>query len=232
MTALVLWGHQLKDYREMFDLTDNDISAKILEYGSGPTAVNNQLTALGRDCTSCDPLFCLDNSLLDVKTSLVFAEMVDELKTCPKGFNFSAYGSMDNFIAERRQGMRLFFTDYPQGLQERRYVGISQVKLNFPDSYFAIALSSHYFFAGLEEQDEQFHIAALSELLRVAHEVRVFPVIDRQGTPSPLLGPVLLHFQRLNYGVEVRAVPYHLQQNGNAMLRIWAKQCPVNVSKR
>ena len=68
----------------------------------------------------------------------------------------------------------------------------------------------------------------IRELARVAKEVRIFPLIDRHGQPSPFLGPVLLGLQEGNYGVEVKEVPYHLQPKGNAMLRVWAQQCQLD----
>lgn len=100
--------------------------------------------------------------------------------------------------------------------------------LSFGDFAFDYALCSHYFFADLDEQDVDFHVKVIKELARVANEVRIFPLIDRYGKPSPQLGPVLLALQNDDYGTEVREVDYNLQQNGNAMLRVWAQKCDVS----
>ena len=97
----------------------------------------------------------------------------------------------------------------------------------FADFTFDFALSSHYLFADLDDQDVDFHLQAIRELARVAKEVRIFPLIDRHGQPSPFLGPVLLGLQQEGYGVEVREVKYYLQPKGNAMLRVWAQQCHI-----
>ena len=61
----------------------------------------------------------------------------------------------------------------------------------------------------------------------MASEVRIFPLIDREGNTSEFLGPVLLQLQKENYGVEVREVNYHLHKAENAMLRVWAQKCDV-----
>jgi len=36
MRKLVLWGHSVDEYREMFDLSQEDMDSRILEYGCGP----------------------------------------------------------------------------------------------------------------------------------------------------------------------------------------------------
>ncbi len=113
------------------------------------------------------------------------------------------------------------------GKAEGRYIGVADYHLPFADFSFDFALSSHYLFADLDEQTVEFHLAVIRELARVAKEVRIFPLIDREGNTSEFLGPVLLGLQQENYGVEVREVAFHLHKTGNAMLRVWAQQCPV-----
>lgn len=98
----------------------------------------------------------------------------------------------------------------------------------FDNFSFDFALSSHYLFADLDDQDVEFHLKVIKELARVAKEVRIFPLIDRHNQPSPFLGPVLLGLQQENFGAEVREVAYHLQPSGNAMLRVWAQQCELD----
>ncbi|ARG98079.1 hypothetical protein [Legionella micdadei] len=227
MRKLVLWGHHADEYREMFDLSAEDMTAHLLEYGCGPSAVNAELTAISHNIVSCDPLFNLDKDTLYSKTTLIFADMAERVLRDQKKFDFSRYGSPRLFIDERREGMAKFFADYEKGKTEKRYLGISEYTLPFSDFSFDFALSSHYLFADLDDQDVDFHLKAIKELARVAKEVRIFPLIDRYNQPSPFLGPVLLGLQQDNFGTEVREVAYHLQPSGNAMLRVWAQQCQI-----
>ena len=99
--------------------------------------------------------------------------------------------------------------------------------LPFDNFTFDFALSAQYLFTKMDEQDVDFHLNILRELARVAKEVRVFPLIDSHGEPSPLLGPVLLGLNQEGYGVEVRNVDYQLHPKANAMLRVWARQCQL-----
>lgn len=225
MASLVLWGHHLDEYQEMFDLTEQVLRGNILEYGSGPSAFNIETSPYVKHCTSCDALFNLDYPTLKTRAQLIFAEKLEEVRVHQNDYDFSRYGSFNDFVKIRQQGMDAFFEDYVQGMAENRYQAINTIALPFQDFHFDLAISSHYFFAELENQDLPFHIHAIQELARVAREVRIFPLIDRYGTLSPFVGPLLLRLQALNYGTEIRSVDYRLQPKGNAMLRVWAQQC-------
>ena len=218
MRKLVLWGHNVDDYREMFDLSESDFNTRLLEYGCGASAVNAQLNSEAKDgqafVKSCDPLFVLDKGTLSVKVSLIFEEMVASVMNDKEIFDFSHYGSFDALVALRRKGMLKFFEDYEKGRAEKRYLPVIDHNLPFSDFEFDFALSSHYLFADLDDQDVDFHLNAIRELARVAKEVRIFPLIDRHGQVSPFLGPVLLGLQQDDYGVEVRNVSYCLQPKG------------------
>lgn len=227
MSILVFWGHHVDEYMEMFDLTKKDLQGKLLEFASGPSAFNVEAGKIAKKIVSCDPLFNLDYDTLKTKASLVFSDMVRQVEAEQEKFDFSRYGSLQALAKKRQEGMDAFFADYKKGMDASRYLAINELKLPFDDFSFDYALSSHYLFSQLEDQSVEFHIQLLKELARVAHEVRIFPLIDRNAQPSPMLGPVLLGLQRENYGTEVRSVDYHLQPKGNAMLRVWAQECPV-----
>ncbi|MDF1678332.1 MAG: hypothetical protein P1U32_06515 [Legionellaceae bacterium] len=229
MRKRVLWGHHVSDYQEMFDLSDKMLTQTVLEYGCGASAVNAELHA--KQCTkmvSVDPLFGPPKSELAAEITQCFDERVAQVLSDPSQFNVDGYGGMDAFLSYRRKGMDLFLEDYEKGLSEGRYKAMpSDATLPFDDFAFDLALSSHYLFAASNEQSVDFHLQAIRELARVAKEARIFPLIEREGTPSELIGPVLLGLQQANFGAEVREVSCALYPEGNAMLRVWALACDV-----
>lgn len=228
MRKLVLWGHGVDEYREMFDLSHEDMQSRILEYGCGPSAVNVQQKKNGNQVVSCDPLFVLDKDTLSSRAVMIFDEMAQEVRREQDQFDFTRCGSLDNLIAVRQAGMNDFFADYEDGKANGRYLGVTDYHLPFADFSFDYALSAHYLFADLDEQTLDQHLMVIKELARVAKEVRMFPLIDRYNNTSDFLGPVLLGLQQENYGVEVREVKFHLHRTGNAMLRVWAQQCVLS----
>lgn len=227
MRKLVLWGHSVEEYREMFDLSQDEMNSKILEYGCGPSAVNAEQTQANHKVVSCDPLFVLDKDTLSSKITMIFGDMIEKVKDAEQHYDFSRSGSLDHLLKERRTGMKQFFADYELGKSEDRYLGVVDYHLPFADFAFDFALVSHYLFAELDNQTIDSHLCVIRELARVAKEVRIFPLIDNEGKASDFLGPVLLGLQQDNYGVEVREVAFHLHKEGNAMLRVWAQQCAI-----
>lgn len=227
MRETVLWGYHLDEYRQMFNLSDAELDSRLLEYNCGATAVNSEFRAHNRSIISSDPLFSNDKSTLVKAVKKTFDEAVYFLQKTQQQYDFTDYGGVEHLIEQRRQGVSEFLLDYEQGKIEGRYIPAKQEGLPFENCSFDLALSANYLFASMEEQDADFHLQCIRELTRVAREVRIFPLIDRHGQPSPLIGPVLLGLQQANYGVEIRDVDYQLQHGGHAMLRVWALECQV-----
>ncbi|WP_327591651.1 hypothetical protein [Streptomyces chartreusis] len=74
------------------------------------------------------------------------------------------------------------------------YVAASLPRLPFRDGAFALALSGHFLFTYADRLSSAFHRAALRELLRVAEEVRVYPLrthLDESAAWHPCLAEYL-----------------------------------------
>ncbi|MCR9192004.1 MAG: hypothetical protein NXI01_05020 [Gammaproteobacteria bacterium] len=227
MNRTVLWGHHLDEYLDMFHLPQAALTTSFLEFQSGASAFQFELKEQAAHLVSYDDWFALDKSALQREVERSFETRLKQIQARPHAFDLTRYGDLEQLVAYRRQGMRQFFQDYDQGHAEGRYLSAAQTALPFEDFFFDYAVSSHYFFLASAPQTPEYHIQTIAELARVAKEVRVFPLVDSQGVPSALLGPVILGLQQKNYGIEVRDVAYHLQPQGNAMLRVWAQQCSV-----
>ena len=93
-------------------------------------------------------------------------------------------------------------------------------QLPFFDATFDLALCSHLLFQQGELHDVQFHLRALRELCRVAHEVRVFPLLEASGAGSRHLPEVLSTLEAEGYSVKIEPVDYEFQKGGNQMLRL------------
>jgi len=66
----------------------------------------------------------------------------------------------------------------------------------------------------------EFHVCTLKEMLRVALEVRIFPLRALDGAPSPHLDLVMRQLERLGFEAKVLNVPYEFQRGANEMLCI------------
>ena len=75
----------------------------------------------------------------------------------------------------------------------------------------------------MDQFDLAFHVRALEEMLRVAVEVRVFPLPQIGGTPSRHVEGVVDAFGSRGAGATVEPVAYEFQRGGNRMLRLRRK---------
>jgi len=116
--------------------------------------------------------------------------------------------------------METFLADFEIGKQEGRYIAGELPSLPFESGQFDIALSSHFLFLYSAHFSAEFHLQALQEMLRVAHEVRVFPLLALDSVPSPHLDFVSKYLEKHGFGVEVKRVLYEFQRGGNEMLVI------------
>ncbi len=226
MNRKALWGFHIDEYQSMFDLSDKQMRSNILEYGCAATAVNSQLAQSGHhNIISLDPWFGLDCTTLEKKINLNFEQKYIEIIRQKNNLDALNTTELDTLLNYRRAGIKCFLQDYDRGCAEKRYVECVDIATNFVNNQFNHAVSSHFFFdhSGAIKQA----VERICELVRVANEVRIFPLNDLNGTPSPGLAPVLLGLQQLNYGIEIRHVPSQLCAQGNAMLRVWSQTCAL-----
>ncbi|MGB5972757.1 MAG: hypothetical protein WBG38_05535, partial [Nodosilinea sp.] len=78
----------------------------------------------------------------------------------------------------------------------------------------------HLLFLYSEQRSLDFHIASIHELLRVAQEVRIFPLIQLNGKPSAYVGAVVDSLSDQWFTIQTEAVDYEFQKGGNQMLKI------------
>ena len=217
------WVHSLNDYRSMFGLSNKDLDRSILDYPACISSFNAEMHALGHKVVSADPYYNLPPLDMSKHADDIIQRLATQLHHYADRIQGEGEKTLENILNAWNQYAQLFVTDYSQGQLEGRYQAAGLPTLPFEHFQFQLALCPDLLFRGENESPEQ----VINELCRVAHEVRVFPLLDDEGEVASELGPVMLKFQETNYGVEVREVPYRLQKGSNAMLRIWAKECTV-----
>lgn len=224
---ILLWGHSLQDFREMFALSDAELKASILDCCGGPDSFNVELTAQGGKVISCDPLFDLNKADITHCINDVFAEMLTLVEAHKERFAWDKVASPEALAIERKKNIALFLNDYEQGKKEGRYQAADLPNLPYKAAEFDLALCSHYFFANCPDQSLEFQVAAIKNLCHVAKEVRIFPLVDSQGEIPTIVGPIMQALYQADLGLEFKAVPYQFQKKGNAMLRVWGQVCSI-----
>jgi hypothetical protein len=224
LSEVIPWGRSLDEYRRMFELTEDDFAGSILGCGDGPAGFNAEATALGYRVISCDPIYSLSAREIETRIGACYDGVIAQVKQNPDAFVWTTFRDPDHLGECRLNAMKTFLADYDRGKQEGRYLTASLPRLPFPAGHFSLALVSHLLFLYSSQLSLDFHIAAASELLRVAGELRVFPLLTLDRQWSPHVEPVCVHLQQAGFEVQIAAMGYEFQKAeqhaGNRMLRV------------
>lgn len=204
----------------MFDLSAADLCGRILGCGDGPASFNAELTALGGDVVSVDPVYAFSATVIERRVEETFEVVMDQVRRNPDDFVWTQVPSIEELGRRRMGAMRRFIRDYPSGTDQGRYVDASLPEVPFSDRSFDLGLSSHFLFLYSEQFDLAFHLDALREMLRVAAEVRVFPLLQVGGAPSPHVPGAVEAMRSDGVDAAVEPVPYEHMRGGNRMLRL------------
>ncbi len=115
--------------------------------------------------------------------------------------------------------MKKFVSDLESGQKTGRYVTGQLPELEFKDREFDIALCSHFLFLYSGLFSYEFHLAGILEMLRIADEVRIFPLLTLEVKKSDYVGRVMADLEQLGYTVAIKQVDYEIQKGGNEMMQ-------------
>lgn len=221
LNEVVPWGRTMDEYQRMFLLKNADLTRSILGCGDGPASFNAEWTALGGHVVSCDPIYAFASEEIEKRVQQTFDFMVQAVRENADDFVWHDIQSPEDLGTRRMGAMRRFLADYENGKAQNRYLVASLPLLPFADGQFDLALVSHLLFLYSAQLDYEFHVASVNELLRIAREVRIFPLLGLGNVPTPHLEPLIAHFGERGFGTKKEEVPYEFQKGGNLMLRLW-----------
>ena len=220
LDEVVPWGRSFDEYRLMFALSDADLSLGILGCADGPASFNAESKRRGLKVTSCDPIYRFEASQIARRIDETHDIILEQTRNNPDDFVWETIGSVEELGAVRMAAMHDFLEDFESGKHDGRYVEAELPSLPFGDGSFDLALCSHFLFLYSEQLPETFHVAAVTELCRVASEVRVFPLLALGGGESRYATPVSERLETGGFSVSTEEVPYEFQRGGNRMMRV------------
>jgi hypothetical protein len=205
----------------MFNLSDQDLQRKILDCAGGPASFNAEMTEAGYTVISCDPIYQFSAHDIAKRIEETSSTILQKVEANQQQFVWNEIQSPQHLVEIRMTAMRQFLADFPDGLQQKRYLTDALPNLSFTAGQFDLALCSHFLFTYSDQLSLEFHLAAIQEMSRVAQEVRIFPLlVNMTGEVSPFLNPVIKELRAMGYGVQIQTVPYEFQRGGNQLLQI------------
>jgi hypothetical protein len=202
----------------MFNLADTDLNSSIISFGDGPASFNYELKKRTH-VTSVDPIYQFSKDEIEKRINETKSKILEQVEYNKSNYLWQNISDIKHLETVRLDAMNKFLNDFEEGKIQNRYIPHALPdKLNFPDQFFDIGLSSHFLLLygqlGLE-----FHIAAINEMLRLANEVRIFPIIDLNTNKTELLYKLINHYQK-KFSVEIVKTSYRFQKNAFEMLLI------------
>lgn len=220
LNRVVPWGRSFDEYVRMFDLSEADLDKPILGCADGPANFNAIHTEGGGNVLSLDPIYTFSGGEIRGRIEEAVGPIVEGTLAHYDTYIWKEYPSLDALVELRLKSMERFLEDYDAGLEEGRYRPHALPELPLEDGQFGLALCSHFLFTYSAHFTTAFHIDAVVEMRRAAREVRIFPILDMDGGPSPHIEAVTDALRGRGYEVTLQEVPYEFQKGGNRMLRV------------
>ncbi len=220
LNEVVPWGRTLAEYKLMFDLSAADLSSKILGCGDGPASFNAEMREKGSAIVSIDPIYQFSAEQIEQRVKDTYETVISQVKQNADRYLWKNFDDADELGQARLAAMEKFLWDYQTGKDEGRYLWQSLPTLEFTDRQFELCLCSHLLFLYSEQLSLEFHVKSIYELLRVASEIRIFPLIRLDGESSPHLDSVIQQLKIEGFDVQIQTVAYEFQKGGNRMLKV------------
>jgi hypothetical protein len=213
------WGRTFDEYCLLLDLSPKDLAGRILGCADGPASFNAEATAMGYRVISCDPVYARLRDEIDrlVRDALSKDMPQIEAKRHELKWGWTIHDP-DDLLARRLLALNRFLADYEAGKVAGRYVTASLPELPFADGEFDLAVVCQFLF--LYSDKIPYHKEAVDELVRVAREVRIFPIVTLDGEESPHFGPIGSRLEAMRFKCELRHVDYEFVRGANQVFVI------------
>jgi len=216
-------GRSFDEYRLMFNLSKQDLDKEIISVADGPASFNAEMNAMRKEVVSIDPIYMFSAKDIQHKFEKVVGNIIEQVRNTPGDWTWTYHMSPDNLKQHRTEALIKFTSDFEQGKKEGRYQTGELPSLEFQDQTFELALCSHFLFLYSEHYDYNFHKASVYEMLRVAEEARIFPLLDLMLNRSPYIERLTEELESDGFIVKIKKVPYEIQRGGNEMMWIYRK---------
>jgi len=220
---VVPWGRSFTEYTKMFYLSNNDLDKKILGCGDGPASFNAVMHEKNKKAVSIDPIYKYSKKQIEKRINETYENVINQTKKNKDKFIWKKIKNADDLGRIRMNAMKIFLNDFENGKKQNRYIYGELPKLPFKNKEFDIALCSHFLFLYTDNLSLDFHIASITEMCRVADDIRIFPLLDVNAKRSSYVDEVKTFFKGIKYKVTEKKIDYEFQKGGNMMLHILTK---------
>ena len=179
MNAVAITARGIEYYRNVFNLTRREVETlNILDCAAGASTSVSEIHRAGGTATAVDASYVDGSDHVQDRVRRNLANAEGWLSKHAEAIDWNILGSIEQYRHQMRANLDTFLTDWAS--HPHRYVAGALPELPFAGGTFDLALCSNFLFA-YPDSGIQFHEAAVFELLRVAREVRIHPLVSGDG---------------------------------------------------
>jgi hypothetical protein len=213
-------GRRKSEYYEMFNLNDLPDGRNILDCEGGPSSFNFEMKDSKNKVVSIDPLYQFSKFEINNRINETFSDIKKQTYKNRDKFIWNNLKNINDWESSRKSAMELFISDFENGKNEKRYIHQELPDLSFQNNSFDIAICSHFLFLYSNNFNLQFHIDSILEMLRVAGEVRIFPLVDLNAQKSIYVDAVVDYFSNTDIACAIVKTNYEFQKGSNEYLKL------------
>lgn len=219
LNSIVPWGRTFTEYQQMFNLSADDITKRIISIGDGPASFNAEMYTMGKQVTSVDPLYQFSADDIRKRIDETCVEVIGQMRANADKFVWSNIRGAEELQEIRMTAMNYFLQDFEQGCSQQRYINHAMpAKTPFEDNVFDLGLSSHFLLL-YDNLGLKFHVEAIKEIMRISTELQIFPILNLNAEVPPFFDE-LLNILGQDFNIDIQKVDYEFQKGGNQMLII------------
>ena len=79
LDQVVPWGRSLEEYRQMFMLSDEELTSRILGVGDGPASFNSEMKALDHTVVSIDPIYAFSKEQIEQRIEKTYDAVISQV---------------------------------------------------------------------------------------------------------------------------------------------------------
>lgn len=218
LSSVIPWGRNYSEYADMFRLDGVDSRCRIAGIGDGPASFCSEFTKRGGEAIAIDPLYAHSTDAIRSRIETVRDEVLVSLHENSDGYHWDRFENPDDLARVRMDAMRQFM-DHREN-HPSRYIAGALPKLPLAGDSVDLCLCSHFLFTYAHLYGEAFHYDAIIEMMRVAGEARVFPLITTQSETPAWIRSLIERIESAGHRVQIEQVGYRFQRGADRMMRI------------
>lgn len=201
----------------MFALSPANLERTILSVASGGSSLGAELRTQNSMVTSLDPLYKQPPEVVEQLITRQLQRLEGLIVENSPEWVWSYHGGKPSLLASRKKTFDAFLSDYRLHYGSQYYRASSLPFLSTERTY-DLCLCSHFLFLYSNLLDYDFHITSIRSLLKVANELRIYPIMTQALVQYPHLDTLRTELQENGFRSRVVSVSYRLRRDSDHML--------------